>query len=119
MQTNGLTVPQLAVLVTVVENEGLSQTDLVERTGIDRSTLADIVKRLKGKGQLPRKRTKEDTRTYAVKLTQEHPQRRDSLASRFALWQSTTLPPRLDGKPEADWHKMRAAKKSPKDQQQV
>jgi hypothetical protein len=69
MQTNGLTARQLAVLVAVVENEGLSQTDLVERTGIDRSTVADIVKRLKGKGLLQRKRTKEDARAYAVKLS--------------------------------------------------
>jgi len=71
MQTNDLTPRQLAVLVAVAENEGLSQTDLVERTGIDRSTLADVVKRLKGKGLLTRRRTKEDTRTYAVKLTEE------------------------------------------------
>jgi len=71
MNTNGLTPRQLAVLVTVAQNEGLSQTDLVDRTGIDRSTLADIVKRLKGKGLLQRKRTKEDARAYAVKLTEE------------------------------------------------
>jgi MarR family transcriptional regulator, temperature-dependent positive regulator of motility len=58
-------------MVAVAENEGLSQTDLVERTGVDRSTLADIVKRLKGKGLLQRKRTKEDARAYAVKLTEE------------------------------------------------
>ena len=71
MQTNDLTPRQLAVLVAVAGNEGLSQTDLVERTGIDRSTLADIVKRLKGKGLLQRRRTKEDARAYAVKLTEE------------------------------------------------
>jgi MarR family transcriptional regulator, temperature-dependent positive regulator of motility len=53
------------------ENEGLSQTDLVERTGVDRSTLADIVKRLIRKGLLQRRRTKEDARAYAVKLTEE------------------------------------------------
>lgn len=71
MKTNDLTARQLAVLIMVAENEGLSQTGLVERTGIDRSTLADIVKRLKGKGVLQRKRTKEDARAYAVKLTEE------------------------------------------------
>jgi hypothetical protein len=59
MQTNDPTPRQLAVLVAVTENEGLSQTDLVERTGIDRSTLADVVKRLKGNGLLQRRRTKE------------------------------------------------------------
>jgi MarR family transcriptional regulator, temperature-dependent positive regulator of motility len=71
MRTNDLTPRQLAVLVAVAENEGLSQTDLVERTGVDRSTLADLVKRLKGKGLLQRRRTKEDARAYAVKLTEE------------------------------------------------
>jgi DNA-binding MarR family transcriptional regulator len=71
MLTNDLTPRQLAVLVAVAENEGLSQTDLVERTGVDRSTLADIVKRLKGKGLLQRKRTREDARAYAVKLTED------------------------------------------------
>jgi DNA-binding MarR family transcriptional regulator len=57
---------------TVAENEGISQTGLVDRTGVDRSTLADIVKRLTGKGRLlQRRRTKEDARAYAVKLTEE------------------------------------------------
>ena len=70
MQANDLAPHQLAVLVAVAEHEGLSQTDLVERTGIDRSTLADVVKRLKGKGLLQRRRTKEDARAYAVKLTE-------------------------------------------------
>jgi DNA-binding MarR family transcriptional regulator len=59
------------VLVTVSQNEGLSQTHLVERTGIDRSTLADIVRRMLKKGLLQRRRTREDARAYAVKLTEE------------------------------------------------
>jgi DNA-binding MarR family transcriptional regulator len=71
MQTNGLTPRQLAVLVTIEQHEGCSQTDLVNGTGIDRSTLADVVKRLKGKGLLQRRRTKEDARAYAVRLTDE------------------------------------------------
>ncbi|MGQ0671645.1 MAG: MarR family winged helix-turn-helix transcriptional regulator [Hyphomicrobium sp.] len=66
-----LTPRQYAVLVTVSQNEGLSQTHLVERTGIDRSTLADIVRRMLKKGLLQRRRTKEDARAYAVKLTDE------------------------------------------------
>ena len=67
----GLTPRQFAVLVTVAQNEGVSQTDLVERTGIDRSTLADIVRRMLRKGLLQRRRTKNDARAYAVKLTEE------------------------------------------------
>jgi DNA-binding MarR family transcriptional regulator len=71
MKVDGLTPRQLAVLVTVSQNEGLSQTGLVERTGIDRSTLADIVRRMQRKGLLQRRRTKEDARAYAVKLTDD------------------------------------------------
>ena len=37
---------QLAVLLAVAENEGGNQTGLVEATNIDRSTIADIVRRL-------------------------------------------------------------------------
>jgi len=68
---NDLTPRQYAVLVTVAGNEGLSQTGLVERTGIDRSTLADIVRRMLKKGLLQRRRTREDARAYAVRLTDE------------------------------------------------
>ncbi len=71
MATGDLTPRQYAVLVTVSQNEGLSQTDLVDRTGIDRSTLADIVRRMLKKGLLLRRRTKEDARAYAVKLSEE------------------------------------------------
>lgn len=71
MANGDLTPRQFAVLVTVAQNEGLSQTHLVERTGIDRSTLADIVRRMLKKGLLQRRRTKEDARAYAVKLTEE------------------------------------------------
>ncbi len=66
-----LTPRQYAVLLSVSLNEGLSQTDLVEQTGVDRSTLADIVRRMLKKGLLQRRRTKEDARAYAVKLTDE------------------------------------------------
>ncbi|MFM9941993.1 MAG: MarR family winged helix-turn-helix transcriptional regulator [Hyphomicrobiaceae bacterium] len=71
MGENDLTPRQYAVLVAVSLNEGLSQTDLVELTGVDRSTLADIVRRMLKKGLLQRRRTKEDARAYAVKLTEE------------------------------------------------
>jgi DNA-binding MarR family transcriptional regulator len=64
-----LTPRQFAVLRCVADNEDLSQTDLVNMTGIDRSTLADIVRRLVERGMLQRKRTKEDARMYAVRLS--------------------------------------------------
>jgi MarR family transcriptional regulator, temperature-dependent positive regulator of motility len=71
MGDGDLTPRQLAVFLSVAHDEGLSQTGLVEHTGIDRSTLADIVRRLQTKGLLKRRRTKADARAYAVKLTDE------------------------------------------------
>ena len=64
-----LTPRQFAVLACVAHNPDISQTGLVEQTGVDRSTLADIVRRLVKKGLLHRKRTRRDARMYAVRLT--------------------------------------------------
>lgn len=66
-----MTPRQFAILLTVAQNEGLSQTHLVEQTGIDRSTLADVIRRMLKKGLIQRRRTREDARAYAVKLTDE------------------------------------------------
>jgi DNA-binding MarR family transcriptional regulator len=71
MVAGDLTPRQFAVLVSVSQDEGLSQTSLVRKTGIDRSTLADIVRRMLRKGLLQRQRTKDDARAYSVKLTEE------------------------------------------------
>ena len=70
-RASGLTPRQFAVLMTIAGEEGLTQTDLVERTGIDRSTLADIVARLLSRGLIHRRRAKEDGRAYAIKLTSQ------------------------------------------------
>ena len=66
-----LTPRQICLLATLAQNEGLSQTGLVNLTDIDRSTLADIVSRLQKKGLVRRRRVREDKRTYSVKLTEE------------------------------------------------
>ncbi len=66
---SGLTHRQFTVLLAVDTHEGKSQTELVKITGIDRSTLADLVSRLMAQGYLQRKRTKEDARTNAIRLT--------------------------------------------------
>jgi DNA-binding MarR family transcriptional regulator len=71
MAEGDLTPRQFAILLTVANNEGLSQIQLVARTGIDRSTLAEIIRRMIRKGLLQRRRTKHDARAYAVKLTDE------------------------------------------------
>jgi DNA-binding MarR family transcriptional regulator len=70
-RSGGLTPRQLAVLVTVAQTKRPSQTELVGRTGIDRSTLGDIIERMQRKGLLQRRRAKQDARAYAVRLTEE------------------------------------------------
>lgn len=65
----GLTPRQFAVMTAIANSEEPSQTTLVERTGIDRSTMADIVRRLTARGLVQRRRTRRDARRYAVRLT--------------------------------------------------
>ena len=57
--------------MSVASDEGASQTKLAKATGIDRMTLADIVRRLVRKGLLQRRRIPEDARAYAVELTDQ------------------------------------------------
>lgn len=64
-----LTVPQYAILEALAVAAGASQTVLSERTGIDRSTLSEIMRRLVKKGIVARRRTTADKRTYSGKLT--------------------------------------------------
>jgi DNA-binding MarR family transcriptional regulator len=64
-----LTQRQFAVLFAVDQQEGVSQTTLVRATGIDRSTLADMIVRMQSKDLLARKRTDEDQRANSVKIT--------------------------------------------------
>jgi DNA-binding MarR family transcriptional regulator len=66
-----ITARQFAVLQALANNEGASQTDLSDATGIDRSTLADIVRRLLEKGLLERQRSRTDARAYVTRLTDE------------------------------------------------
>ncbi len=65
-----LTQRQYAVLSAVEAREGLTQTDLVRATGIDRSTLADMVARMIAKGLLVRERSQSDARANAVRLSE-------------------------------------------------
>ncbi|HWU14559.1 MAG TPA: MarR family winged helix-turn-helix transcriptional regulator [Caulobacter sp.] len=67
--SGGITQRQYAVLAAVAENEGVTQTGLVRATGIDRSTLADMVARMITKGHLERQRSDQDARANTVSLT--------------------------------------------------
>lgn len=64
-----ITQRQHAVLAAVAAKEGAAQADLVAATGVDRSTLADMVARMLDKGLLVRERSTVDARANAVRLT--------------------------------------------------
>lgn len=66
-----LTQRQFAVLSAVMAKEGCTQSELVRATGIDRSTLAELVARLIGKNLLARERSVLDARANTVRLTPE------------------------------------------------
>src|SRR5471032_2955420 len=80
--SNELTKQQFTLLAALEHNDGASQTVLVDITGIDRSTLAEMVRRMLDKGLLSRERTEEDQRANAVAIS---PSGRKALrASRLA-----------------------------------
>lgn len=64
-----MTLRQVAVLADIAQYPGSSQTAVCARTKIDRSTLADIVRRVVDAGYVSRRRTKQDARTYAIEIT--------------------------------------------------
>src|SRR6476646_1133817 len=64
-----LTKQQFTLLAALEHNDGVSQTALVEITGIDRSTLAEMVRCMLDKGLLSRERTEEDQRANAVAIS--------------------------------------------------
>lgn len=71
MRTRGLslTARQFSILAVAASSEGLSQAAIVHSTGIDRSTVAELVRRLVSRGLLQRRRARGDGRTYQIRLT--------------------------------------------------
>jgi DNA-binding MarR family transcriptional regulator len=65
-----LTLRQFAVLAALAKSDGLSQVELVRATGIDRSTLADMVARMEDRELLAREKSSKDRRAKLVRLTQ-------------------------------------------------
>jgi MarR family transcriptional regulator, temperature-dependent positive regulator of motility len=66
-----VTARQLAVLLVIAEREGANQAEITEQTGIDRSTTAEVMRRLVKKGLVQRRRSRTDTRAYELRLTDE------------------------------------------------
>lgn len=82
---------QHAVLAAVAEREGAAQADLVAATGVDRSTLADMVARMIEKGLLARERSALDARANAVRLTDAGREALDSIGPKTAAADAALL----------------------------
>lgn len=65
----GLTLRQFAVLSVLTEKDKRSQSELVDKTGIDRSTMADMVARMEKSGLLVRTASNLDARAKLVEIT--------------------------------------------------
>ncbi|HXV01313.1 MAG TPA: MarR family transcriptional regulator [Caulobacteraceae bacterium] len=65
-----ITQRQFTVLAAAAAHDGSTQNDLVRATGIDRSTLADLVARMLAKGLLVRERSVTDARANSVRLSE-------------------------------------------------
>jgi len=66
---DGPTPQQFALLLTVERHPGASQSALVRLTGIDRSTLAEMARRLVERGLLARRRDAKDGRANTLRIT--------------------------------------------------
>jgi DNA-binding MarR family transcriptional regulator len=62
---------EYAVLEAVANADGLNQTAIMAATGLDRSSTADVVRRMVANRLLRRRRTRRDVRQYAVRMTME------------------------------------------------
>lgn len=67
---NGLSARQFAVLSALATKPDCSQTDLVSTTNIDRSTMAEIIKRLLDKKLIERVRSSSDARANILRLSE-------------------------------------------------
>jgi DNA-binding MarR family transcriptional regulator len=66
-----LTPGQFGVLTLIERNAGLSQSELGDALGVDRSTMVATLDRLEGRGLLARAPSPSDRRAHSLQLTRE------------------------------------------------
>mgnify|MGYP001340834403 CR=1 FL=1 len=66
-----LTVRQVVIMAAIKAESSPTQTQIVTITGVDRSTVADMIMRLIKRRYVSRKRSKSDARANELKLTSE------------------------------------------------
>lgn len=70
-EKKGVTASQAQVLCALLKKNGVAQKDIVEMTGVDRTTVTEVVTLLVEKGFIKRRRNASDTRAYVITLTIE------------------------------------------------
>lgn len=65
---DGVTLRQFTLMAAIAEQPGLSQNDLVRATGIDRSTMAEMIARMVQRGWIVRAASQTDARAYEIRL---------------------------------------------------
>lgn len=66
-----ITRQQVALLVALEQNQGASQNQLVAATGLDKSTLKEMLGRMVANGWVARARDPNDRRAWTIRLTKE------------------------------------------------
>jgi DNA-binding MarR family transcriptional regulator len=64
-----LTSRQFVILSCLTKHDGINQTQILEDTRIDRSTISTIVALLSRRGLVQRRRSRSDSRAYVLSLT--------------------------------------------------
>ncbi|MBX3563568.1 MAG: winged helix-turn-helix transcriptional regulator [Sphingomonas sp.] len=65
---DGITRQQIALLIALANLPGASQRDLVEATGIDKSTLKEMIGRMVTRGWIERSRDPDDSRAWTMRI---------------------------------------------------
>jgi DNA-binding MarR family transcriptional regulator len=60
---------QIALLIALAKKPGASQRELVEETGIDKSTLKEMLGRMVTRGWVTRERDPQDSRAWTMRIT--------------------------------------------------
>ncbi|MFD9816893.1 MarR family winged helix-turn-helix transcriptional regulator [Streptomyces sp. NPDC059080] len=93
MVSEEVTSPQFAVLNSLVDEGGLDQRTVGERVGLDRSTIAEVIRRLVVRGMVDKIRDPRDGRRAALRATDEGVRVHKKLAVRTARMNQLFLSP--------------------------
>jgi DNA-binding MarR family transcriptional regulator len=86
----GLYLGQEMLLFQLWEEEGLTQSELGERWGVDPSTVTKSVQRLENAGILERRQDTEDRRVYRVYLTEKGRALEEPVRTLWRQWEAKT-----------------------------